>query len=243
MKKYRTIWVSDIHLGTRGCKTDALLRFLEEAKAETIYFVGDILDIERCKTKVFWPKSHTKCLRKILKLASNKTKVIYIPGNHDQEFRFLPKGSKFGNIEVKNEDCYLLADGRKAYILHGDKFDAIVTKYKLITKIGGILYDYSISLNNIINWFRRKFGLKYWSFSGFLKQKSKSAINIIYNYENLMANYAKEKGYDVIISGHIHNPEIKDLNGIQYINCGDFVENCTAVFEDKEGQIEIKRFF
>ena len=242
MSKYRTIWASDLHLGTRSCKTDALLNFLEEAKADTIYFVGDIIDVERCKSKVYWPKSHSKCLRKMLKLPSEKRKVIYIPGNHDEEFRMMPEGSSFGDILIKNEDSYTLANGKKAYILHGDKFDAVVSKHKFITYVGGKLYDYSILLNNVLNWIRRKLRLKYWSLSGFLKRASKSALNIIFSYETILTNYAKDKGYDYVITGHIHHPEIKKINGITYINCGDFVENCTAVFEDHDGNLEIRRF-
>lgn len=236
--KYKTIWVSDIHLGTKGCQAESLLHFLKTHDCETLYLVGDIIDGWQLKSKMFWPQSHTNIIRRFLTLAKRDTKVIFITGNHD-EFLRQHNGKKFGNIEIHNEYTHTTADGKKLLVVHGDEFDAVTRYHGWIAHLGSHAYNFLIWLNVWFNKLRAKFNYGYWSLSAFIKHKVKSAVSFISEYEYWVSETAKKRGFDGVVCGHIHHAEITELDGIIYHNCGDWVESCTALAEDNNGNIKI----
>lgn len=254
--RYRSVFISDVHLGTKGCQAYKLIRFLKSVECENLYLVGDIIDGWRMKRALFWPKSHNEVIRQILKKAKNGTMVYYIAGNHDEFLRdwLLPvpgKGSEvpqfLGNVKISNREEYRTSDGRKFLVVHGDMFDVMMRKnLKWLMHVGDFSYNALIWVNTRFNWIREKFGLPYWSLSNYLKQKTKRAIRFISDYKDNMAEYAMQKRYDGVICGHIHQAEISEryagMQGnenkfIQYVNTGDWVESCTAVVEreDRKG--------
>jgi len=240
--KYNSVFISDLHLGTRGCKSEELLKFLQSFECENLYLVGDIIDFWKLKSGIFWPKQHNKIIKKFFKLANHETNVIYIPGNHDENLRDYI-GSNFNNVQIKEEDIYTSINGKKILVLHGDKFDAVVCSNKWLAVIGSEGYELLIYLNRWFNNIRNLLGLPYWSLSAFIKHKVKNAVNVIFNYENILLHHAKERGMDGVICGHIHHAEIKENeNGITYYNCGDWVESCTALVEDLDGNFSIIKF-
>lgn len=240
--KYRTICISDIHLGSRGCKADLLCNFLKHNTAETIFLVGDIVDGWRLQKKWYWPQEHSNVIRKILTAAKRGARVKYIVGNHDEALRkwlhFIPA---IGNVEVHNRFDYIGLDNKKYLVVHGDMFDTLmhVSSGKLIMHIGDWLYDLIIRLNDIWSAIRSRFGLRYWSMSKWIKQNTKQAVSYVLNFEKLLADYCKTKGYDGIICGHIHTAEIRTIDDVIYMNDGDWVESCTALVEDWQGQWSI----
>ena len=237
-KFYRTIWISDTHLGTSGCKSKMLLEFLEETDSEYLFLVGDIVDGWRMRKKMYWPQEHNDVVQKVLKKAKNGTRVVLIPGNHDEVLKDFTNFS-FGEISIKNEDTHQLADGRKVLITHGDEFDAVIINARWLAKVGSALYEYLLKLNNVFNFIRRKMGLSYWSLSQYLKKKTKHATNFISNFEFAVSDRARRENADVVVCGHIHRPEIKELNGVLYCNDGDWIESCTALVEDEIGNLSI----
>ncbi|OUR64841.1 UDP-2,3-diacylglucosamine hydrolase [Methylophaga sp. 42_25_T18] len=236
--KVRSVWISDIHLGFRGCSADYLLNFLHQVECDYLYLVGDIVDVWEMKKRMFWPQTHNNVIRTILGKAKHDTKVIYIPGNHDEVLRDFD-GAVFGNVEIRNEAVHTTADGKKLLILHGDKFDSIVKVSPLIAKVGSRLYDYLLRANRLVNFVRRKLGFSYWSLAAFLKHKVKNAVQYISNFEEAVAHEAAQQGVDGVVCGHIHRAEITQINGIDYFNCGDWVESCTALIERADGSMEI----
>jgi UDP-2,3-diacylglucosamine pyrophosphatase LpxH len=240
--KYRTISISDIHLGSRGCKAELLCNFLKHNTAETIFLVGDIIDGWRLKKRWHWPQEHSNVIRKILTAAKRGAKVKYIAGNHDEELRkwlhFIPA---VGNVEVFNRYDYTGLNGRRYLVVHGDMFDTLmhVGSGRLIMNVGDWLYDVIIVLNDIWSAVRARLGLRYWSMSKWIKQNTKQAVSYVLDFEKLLADYCKSKGYDGIICGHIHTAEIREINGITYMNDGDWVESCTALVEHWNGEWEI----
>lgn len=240
--KYRTICISDIHLGSQGCKADLLCNFLKHNTAETIFLVGDIVDGWRLQKRWYWPQEHSNVIRKILTAAKRGAQVKYIAGNHDEVLRtwlhFIPA---VGNVEVVNRYDYTGLDGRRYLVVHGDMFDTLmhVSSGRILMHIGDWLYDFIIRLNDIWSVVRAKLGMRYWSMSKWIKQNTKQAVSYVLNFEKLLADYCKTKGYDGIICGHIHTAEIRDIDGITYMNDGDWVESCTALVEHWNGQWEI----
>ena len=240
VKKYKSIFISDIHLGTRGCQADALCSFLKENTCENLFLVGDIIDGWRLKKKWYFPQSHANVIRRIFTAAKRGTKVIYIAGNHDEMLRpMIPMGLSFGNIDVCNRYDYTGVNGKKYFVVHGDMFDKIMIDNKWLMHVGDFLYDILISINNKFNTVRSLFGMRYWSLSKWIKHNTKEAINFIYKFEGFVSEYCERKGYDGIICGHIHTASIKNLNGIEYMNDGDWVESCTALVEHHTGEWEI----
>ena len=241
LKTYKSIFISDIHLGTRGCKADLLCEFLKNNTADNLFLVGDIIDGWRLERNFYWPQSHTNVIRRILTAAKRGTNVIYIVGNHDEVLRkVLPFGVSFGEIELKNHHRYNALNGKEYLVLHGDLFDtAIRNKLKFLYHLGDFIYDLLLELNHVVNWFRRKFGLRYWSLSKYLKGKTKEAVAYMSDYETLITDYCRKKKADGIICGHIHQAAIKNINGITYMNDGDWVESCTALVENYDGTWEI----
>jgi UDP-2,3-diacylglucosamine pyrophosphatase LpxH len=236
--KVRTVWISDIHLGFRGCSADFLLDFLHKVECENLYLVGDIIDVWEMKKKMYWPQAHNNVIRTLLGKAKHDTKVVFVPGNHDEVFRTYD-GMIFGNVEIKNEAIHETADGRKLLIIHGDEFDSVVKISPLLAKVGSRMYEYLLWANRYVNAVRRKLGYSYWSLAAFLKHKVKNAVQYISNFEEAVAHEAARQGVDGVVCGHIHRAEITQLHDVHYYNCGDWVESCTALIEHQDGHIEI----
>jgi UDP-2,3-diacylglucosamine pyrophosphatase LpxH len=237
-RRYRTIWISDIHLGTKGCQAEMLLEFLKETECEQLYLVGDIVDGWRLKRSWYWPQAHNDVVQKLLRKARKGTSLIYIPGNHDEGFRqFL--GHEFGSVQIVDEVIHTMKDGRRFLITHGDKFDVIVNYARWLAMIGDFAYEFALKLNTWFNFIRRKLGFPYWSLSAYLKHKVKNAVEFIGDYETALAAEARRRDVQGVICGHIHHAIMRDINGITYCNDGDWVESCTALVEHESGELEI----
>ena len=239
--RHRTIFLSDVHLGTRGCQAELLLDFLRRNESETLYLVGDIVDGWRLKRWWYWPQSHNDVVQKIMRKARKNTNVIYIPGNHDEAARQYCQLT-FGEVKVEQDAIHEMADGRRLLVIHGDQFDGIVRYARWLAILGDWAYAAALRLNTIFNWGRRKLGLPYWSLSAWAKNKVKTAVNFIGDFETCLANEARREGAEGVICGHIHHATIRDIGGIRYINTGDWVESCTAVAEHHDGRFELIRF-
>lgn len=236
--RFRTIWISDIHLGTRGCKADFLLDFLRHTESDYLYLVGDIIDIWRLKRSWYWTESHNEVVQAILRKARRGTRVYFITGNHDENFRdFGPH--RFGRVAVVDEAAHVTADGRRLLILHGDRFDAVVRHAKWLAVLGDHAYNTALILNRWFNLLRRRLGFPYWSLSAFLKHKVKDAVEYISRFEEAVVEEARQRQFDGVVCGHIHCAAIRDFNGVLYCNDGDWVESCTALVEDDDGELEI----
>jgi len=241
IRKVRTLFLSDVHLGTKGCQADLLLDFLKHVEAETVYLVGDIIDGWRLKASWYWPQSHNDVVQKLLRKVRKGSRMIYIPGNHDEFLRDYV-GQTFGGVEIHEEAIFETADGKRMLVLHGDKFDVVVRNVKWLAHLGDWAYDIAIGLNITIGWFRRRLGLPYWSFSGWSKQKVKRAVNFIGAFENAVVNDARKSDVHGVICGHIHAPAMRGIGECLYINTGDWVDSCTALVEDESGTLEIIRW-
>ena len=241
MKHYKSIAISDIHLGTRGCQADLLCSFLKTNTCDNLFLVGDIIDGWRLKKRWYFPQNHINVIRRFLTSAKRDTDVYYILGNHDEMLRkFLSYDINIGRIKILNQHDYIAKNGKKYLIVHGDMFDGLMLPTnKWIMHLGDFLYNFLIWLNCHFNKIRVILNLPYWSLSKFLKNKTKSALNFIHSFEESVASYCYKHGYDGIICGHIHTAIIKDINGIEYMNCGDWVESCTALVEHHDGTWEI----
>ncbi len=242
-KVCRTIWISDIHLGTRGCKATLLNEFLKVHRCDNLFLVGDIIDGWRISTtKWYWPTEHNRVVRQVLRKSEKEnTNVYYIVGNHDEFLRdyIAEHNFEMGNIKVLNEYSYKTLKGDKLWIIHGDAYDGITRHHKWVALVGDAGYDFLLWSNNWFNWLRKALNLPYWSLSKAIKQKVKKAVSYIFEYENTVVREAAKRKMDGVVCGHIHHAEMKTINGIKYYNCGDWVESCTAIIEDEAGQIEI----
>ncbi|MCC6946211.1 MAG: UDP-2,3-diacylglucosamine diphosphatase [Bradyrhizobiaceae bacterium] len=239
-RRFRSLFISDVHLGSRGCQADLLLDFLRHHDAGTIYLVGDIVDGWQLRSSWYWPQAHNDVVQKILRKARKGTRIIYIPGNHDEVLRdYL--GTHFGGIEVVEQTVHEAADGRRYLVIHGDLFDVVIRHARWLAHVGDHAYELAIFVNRVFNGFRRLFGLTYWSLSQWAKLKVKNAVNFIGEFETVLAAEAHRQGVDGVICGHIHHAAIRN-DGVIYINCGDWVESCTAVAEHDDGRFEIIRW-
>lgn len=236
--QYRSIFLSDLHLGTRNSQADLLLDFLKYNEAEHIYLVGDIIDGWQIKRGWYWPQAHNDVLQKILRKARKGVKVTYVPGNHD-EFAREYCGMSFGGIEVVERAIHTTADNKKFLVIHGDQFDIVVCNARWLAYLGDWAYEWAIFINTYYNIARRLFGAGYWSFSAWAKMKVKNAVKFINDFEVLLASEAKKHDLDGVVCGHIHHPTIKTIDSVKYINIGDFVESCTAIAEHEDGHFEI----
>ncbi|MEY8829666.1 UDP-2,3-diacylglucosamine diphosphatase [Sedimentitalea sp. XS_ASV28] len=235
--KYRTIFLSDIHLGTPGCQADLLLDFLNGHDADSYYLVGDIVDAWRIRRKGFlWPQAHNDVVQAILAKAQNGAQIFLIPGNHDEFLRSYP-GTHFGGIEVLRTADFTSHDGKRYLVTHGDQFDAVVTNARWLAHLGDRAYEFMLWLNTWVNRVRHVWGGQYWSLSKWAKHQVKQAVNFISEYENVLSAEARRGGYDGVICGHIHSAAIREINGISYVNTGDWVESCTAVAERDDGRL------
>ena len=238
-KKYKSVFISDLHLGSKHCNSNALLEFISTIQTERLYLVGDIVDVWRLKKKWYWPKTHNQILRKILKI-SEKTEVIYVTGNHDEIFRSFPN-IRIGRITVEHRYVHVGVDGKRYLVVHGDLFDNLMrTKTgRFIMHLGDFAYDSLIYINKSVNTMRRMLRMQPWSLAKYLKHKAKLAANYIGEFEKEMSHYCRRKGYDGVICGHIHHAEITQYDGIVYMNDGDWCESCTALVENYDGTWEI----
>lgn len=240
-RSVRTLFISDVHLGTRGSQAEQLLEFLRTYEAEALFLVGDIVDCWRLKKAWYWPQSHNDVVQKVLRKARKGTRVVYIPGNHDEILRDYT-GTHFGGIEVRRDAIYETLAGERLKVLHGDEFDIVVRHARWLALMGDWAYDLALWVSTWLNMFRRRLGLPYWSLSAWAKFKVKRAVNFIGAYEEAVVKAAHRDNTDGIICGHIHHAAIHERFGIKYLNCGDWVESCTALAEHYDGRFELIRW-
>lgn len=242
MTTYRSLFISDVHLGTRTAQADALLDFLKHTEAETIYLVGDIVDFWRIRRGAVWPQSHNDVLQKILRKVRKGTRVVFIPGNHDEGLREYC-GTKFGGIEIERQAIHTTATGKRYLVIHGDEFDVVVRYARWLAFLGDRGYAIALALNVPLNWTRRRLGLGYWSLSAYLKYRVKTAVNFIGDFEQALADEAKRQDVQGVICGHIHHAASRHFGSVHYLNSGDWVESCTAICETAEGTFELIRWY
>lgn len=237
-RRFRSVWISDVHLGTRGCNAAMLIDFFDHVDCQTMYLVGDIIDGWRLKQRHYWPPEHNDVVWRVLKRARRGTRVIYIPGNHDEMLRPFC-GLNFGGVEIMREAIHVTSDGKRFLVLHGDEFDAIMLSQRWLALIGDATYTALLRLNTIVNQMRRALGLPYFSLSKMAKHKVKNAVQFIGRYEETVARAARQRHVDGVVCGHIHNAEIRRIGDIIYHNDGDWVEGCNALVEHHDGTMEI----
>jgi len=237
MKHYRTAWISDVHLGSKGANAEALLEFLRDYDFETLYIVGDLIDGWKLRRGIYWPQEHSDIIQKVLRKGRKGTHVIYIPGNHDEFLAdFL---GIYGNLTMQKEAIHTTADGRQVLVIHGHELDTVVQNIKWLAYIGDVGYEFLLKLNRPLNWIRRWFGLGYWSLSSYAKQSIKNAVSFIGRFEEEIVRYSHHYKVSGVICGHIHWPTIRRIGEVDYYNCGDWVESCSALLEDFEGRISL----
>jgi UDP-2,3-diacylglucosamine pyrophosphatase LpxH len=240
-RSYRALFLSDLHLGTKGCQAHLLLDFLRHHDADTIYLVGDVVDGWRLKRGWYWPQSHNDVVQKLLRKARKGARLVYVPGNHDEFLRDYV-GMTFGAVEIAETSLHEGADGRTYLVMHGDEFDVVVRHAKWLALLGDWAYVLALGVNTYVNAVRRRLGLTYWSLSAWAKMKVKDAVSFIGDFENALSAEARRLGADGVICGHIHHAAAKSLGGVAYMNCGDWVESCTAVVEHLDGRFEVVRW-
>jgi len=236
--RFRTVFISDVHLGAKGCQAELLLDFIRQMECETLYLVGDIIDGWKMKSGWYWPQSHNDVVQKILRMARKGSTVIYVPGNHDDRIRDFCV-VHFGGVVVARDAIHETADGRRFLVIHGDEFDGVVQHARWLAFLGDWAYRALLASNTLVNRVRRRLGFGYWSFSAFLRVKVKNALQFIENFEQAVAEEARRRGVDGVICGHIHKAESRMIGDVLYINDGDWVESCTALVEHADGSLEI----
>ncbi|QRY78902.1 UDP-2,3-diacylglucosamine diphosphatase [Pseudomonas sp. PDNC002] len=239
-QRVRTLWISDVHLGTRDCQAEHLAGFLKRYHADRIYLVGDIIDGWKLRGGIYWPQAHTNVIRRLLTMSKRGTEVIYVTGNHDE---FLRRYSSLllGNIRLVDEIVHTTADGRQLLVIHGDQFDVITRYHKWLAFLGDSAYEFTLTLNRWLNHWRRRYGYGYWSLSAYLKHKVKTAVNFISDFEEAIAHEVHKRGLNGVVCGHIHHAEIRRIGEVEYLNCGDWVESCSALIEHWDGSIQLYR--
>lgn len=234
----RTAWISDVHLGNKDCKAEYLLEFLDTVRCEKLYLVGDIVDLWSLNRSFHWPATHSQVIHKIIDKARDGCQVIYIPGNHDSTFREYA-GEKMGAIEIHQQHVHITAQGKQFLVVHGDEMDSAIRFSELAKFFGDHAYDFLLFLNRLINGMRKQTGHNYWSLAGYIKSRINNAKTAITTFENAAMEMAGKNGFDGIICGHIHHPNIRTMNNIHYCNDGDWIENCTAMIETRDGKFKI----
>jgi UDP-2,3-diacylglucosamine pyrophosphatase LpxH len=240
-RRFRTLFISDVHLGSKGCQAERLLDFIRHHDAETIYLVGDIVDGWALRSSWYWPQQHNDVVQKLLRKARKGARIIYVPGNHDEFLRDY-YGVHFGGVEVVKHAIHAAADGRRYLVVHGDHFDLVVTQARWLALLGSKAYDIAILVNRVFNGLRRRLGFPYWSLSQWAKHKVKNAVNYIGEFEKTLAEEAHRHAADGVICGHIHHAVIHDNFGVRYVNCGDWVETCSAIGEHADGSLELLKW-
>jgi UDP-2,3-diacylglucosamine pyrophosphatase LpxH len=237
-RRYRSIFISDLHMGTRGCRSDFLVAFLRQVECSHLYLVGDIVDGWRLRKSWYWDADHDEIIRLVLRMARHGTEVTYIPGNHDELFRDW-LGLEMAGVKLMREAEHVAADGRRFLVMHGDEFDGVIRYAKILAHLGDWAYDWALVMNRWFNLARRRLGYPYWSLSQWLKRQVKEAVKAIDRFESALATEAKRRGMDGVICGHIHQAEMRMVQGILYMNDGDWVESCTALVEHADGRFEL----
>ncbi|WP_153159613.1 UDP-2,3-diacylglucosamine diphosphatase [Zoogloea sp. 1C4] len=239
MQQVRTLFLSDIHLGTRACQADHLLEFLRDYQAEQTYLIGDIVDFWAMHRSICWLPSHNTVVQKLLRRARHGERIVFIPGNHDEVLRDYV-GNAFGGVEVLPEVIHETADGKRLLLIHGDIFDQVTRHHRWVAVLGDVAYNQLVRLNLWLSWVRRKLGCSgYWSLAGYAKRRIKTALNFIFDFEDSAIRHARERGLDGVVCGHIHWATIKEIGGLLYVNCGDWVDSCTAIVEHFDGRLEL----
>ena len=239
MPRVRSVFLSDIHLGTRACQAERLLEFLRDYPADTTYLIGDIIDFWAMGRGIHWSAAQNTVIQKLLRRARQGGRVVFIPGNHDEAARAYC-GTHFGNIEVMAEAEHETAGGTRYLLIHGDAFDQITRHHRWVALAGDMAYNLLVRINGYLSWLRRTLGIAgYWSLAGYAKRKVKTALSFIFDFEASAVHHARQRGFAGIICGHIHWASIKDIDGMRYINCGDWVDSCTAIVEHANGHLEL----
>jgi UDP-2,3-diacylglucosamine pyrophosphatase LpxH len=237
--RVRSVFISDVHLGTRACQAERLLEFLKAYSAENLFMVGDIVDFWAMKREVRWTAAQNTVVQKILRRARHGERVMFIPGNHDEALRE-HLGIRIGDIAVLGEHVHVMADGKRYLIIHGDEFDQVTRYHRWVAVLGDIAYNWLVRVNVSLSWLRRRLGIPgYWSLAGYAKRKVKIAVSFVGDFESSVAHAVRERGLDGVICGHIHVAAIRDVDGINYVNCGDWVDSCTAIVEHHDGRLEL----
>jgi UDP-2,3-diacylglucosamine pyrophosphatase LpxH len=237
-QRLRSIFISDLHLGTQGCQARALLSFLKANPSDNLYLVGDIIDGWQLRRRWYWPQEHNDVVQKILRRVRKGCRVVFVPGNHDEFVRHFVD-HHFGGVEVVSEAVHTTADGRRLWVVHGDLYDGVIQYAKWLAYLGDTLYEFTLRLNRHFNSLRARLGLPYWSLSQYLKHRVKGAVNFISSFEEALAAEARKRGLDGVVCGHIHRAEMRVIDGILYCNDGDWVESLTALVEHQDGRLEI----
>ena len=239
MPKVRSVFLSDIHLGTRACQAESLLDFLREYSSEQTFLIGDIIDFWAMSRSICWTPAQNTVVQKLLRRARHGERIVLVPGNHDEALRDYC-GTVFGDIEVASEFVHETVDGRRFLLIHGDVFDQVTRHHRWVAILGDKAYELLVRLNAQLSWVRRKLGIPgYWSLAGYAKRKVKTALNFIFDFEESAVHHARDRGLDGVICGHIHWATIREINGLTYINCGDWVDSCTAIVEHFDGRLEL----
>ena len=240
MNYYRTGWISDVHLGTKGSKAEELLVFLRDTEFETLYLVGDLIDIWALRRGIYWPQEHNDVIQKLLRKGRKGTEIIYIIGNHDE---FLGSfHGHYASVELRKNAIHTTADGRKILVIHGHELDTVVQNLGWLAHLGDIGYVLLMRCNGVANFFRRLFGLGHWSLSAYVKAEVKNVVSFIGQFEESVVRFARDHGVDAVLCGHIHTAAVREIEGITYYNCGDWVESRTALVEHFDGRIELLKF-
>jgi len=237
-RRFSTVWISDVHLGTRVCRVDMLLDFLKNTQCEKLYLVGDIIDLERLRTSFYWPQTHTEVLRELLRKCQQGTQVIYIPGNHDDDFRAFC-GHRLGPIDVRRRDIHVTENGRRLLVLHGDEFDRLIKTPSLRHFAGSFAYNSLLALNRLMHWWHEARGRPYWSLAQHVKSRLGKAVRYVENFRRACVRAARDEHVDGVVCGHIHMAAIIEEDGFVYCNDGDWVESCTAIVENEDGALEL----
>ncbi len=238
--RFRSVFISDVHLGSRGARCDFLADFLRRMSCENLFLVGDIIDGWKLRKSWHWDAAHDEVLRLILSHARRGTDVTYIPGNHDEMFRsWLGLGLEVGGIKLRSQAEHLTADGKRILVMHGDEFDSVVRYAKFLAYLGDWAYGVALEANRVFNALRRRLGYSYWSLSAWLKRQVKEAVKAIDRFETALADEARQRGFDGVVCGHIHHAEMREVHGVRYMNDGDWVESCTALVEHHDGRFEL----
>lgn len=237
--RVRSLFLSDIHLGTRACRADALLTLLRDYECEYLFLLGDIVDFWAMSRTVHWPPAHNTVVQKVLRKARHGTQVVFIPGNHDEALREYV-GQAFGDILLKREHVHLAADGKRYLLIHGDEYDPITAYHRWASVLGDLSYTVLIHVNRALSLVRRKLGIAgHWSLADYAKRNVLRAVAFIGDFEQAIARTARGRGLDGVVCGHIHTPVIRHVDGVDYLNCGDWVDSCSAILEHADGRMEL----
>lgn len=239
MPRVRSLFLSDIHLGTRGCQAARLLDFLREHPADHVYLIGDIVDFWSMSRTIHWSSEQNTVVQKLLRRARHGEQVVLVPGNHDEALREYA-GTVFGEVRVEQEVVHTTADGRRFLLVHGDEFDQVTRYHRWVAVLGDVAYNLLVRINGWLSWLRRRLGIAgYWSLAGYAKRRVKTALQFIFDFEESVIRHAQSRGLDGVICGHIHWAAMKQVDGLTYVNCGDWVDSCTAIVEHHDGQLEL----